>query len=180
MPTDRIDVHDLLGHPGASRRHDVIGTVDGLATELVAVPDDAPIGGSLLLESVVEGILVSGSIAGAWRLRCARCLTEWNEPFSVEVRELFTGAEHTASDPDDDLDEDTYTLADDQIDLEQPIRDLVGVEMPFAPLCRPDCRGLCETCGGNRNLGECPGHEVLDPRFAVLADLLPDLPDTND
>ena len=86
----------------------------------------------------------------------------------------------SASDPDDDLDEDTYALADDQIDLEQPIRDLVGVEMPFAPLCRPDCMGLCETCGGNRNLGECPGHEMRDPRFAVLADLLPDLPDTND
>jgi uncharacterized protein len=49
--------------------------------------------------------------------------------------------------------------------------------MPFAPLCRPDCQGLCPVCGGNRNLGECPGHETLDPRFAVLADLLPDLPD---
>ena len=35
----------------------------------------------------------------------------------------------------------------------------------------------CEVCGGNRNLGECPGHEAIDPRFAVLADLLPELPD---
>jgi uncharacterized protein len=180
MPIDRLDVHDLLGHPGAWRRHEVIGTLDELATELVAVPDDLPLGGALLLESVAEGILVSGSIAGTWLLRCARCLTEWSEPFSVEMRELFTGDGHTARDPDDDLDEDTYTLVDEEIDLEQPIRDVVGVEMPFAPLCRPDCLGLCETCGGNRNLGECPGHEMRDPRFAVLADLLPDLPDTND
>ena len=59
------------------------------------------------------------------------------------------------------------------------IRDAVGVEMPFAPLCQPDCLGLCEVCGGNRNLGECPGHEAIDPRFAVLADLLLELPDTD-
>ena len=180
MAIERIDVHDLLGRPGASRRHDVIGTLEGLATELVTVPDAAPLGGSLLLESVVEGILVSGSIAGTWRLRCARCLTEWSEPFSVATRELFTTEEHAATDPDDDLDEDTYALVDEEIDLEQLIRDAVGVEMPFAPLCRPDCKGLCEICGGNRNLGECPGHETLDPRFAVLAELLPDLPETND
>ena len=61
-----IDVHDLLGHPGARVASDVLGTIEGLATELVAVPDDAPLGGALLLESVVEGILVSGSITGTW------------------------------------------------------------------------------------------------------------------
>jgi DUF177 domain-containing protein len=177
MAIARIDVHDLLGHPGASRRHDVLGSIEGLATELVAVPEDAAVGGALLLESVIEGILVTGSIAGTWTLRCARCLTEWTEPFSVEVQELFTGEEAAAA---DDLDDDAYALVEDEIDLEQLIRDVVGVEMPFAPLCKPDCLGLCEICGGNRNLGECPGHEVLDPRFAVLADLLPDLPESND
>jgi uncharacterized protein len=178
MAIARIDVHDLLGHPGASRRHDVLGTIEQLATELVAVPEDAAVGGALLLESVIEGILVTGSIAGTWTLRCARCLTEWTEPFSVEIQELFTSEEAAAD--GDDLDDDAYALVEDEIDLEQLIRDVVGVEMPFAPLCKPDCLGLCEICGGNRNLGECPGHEVLDPRFAVLADLLPDLPESND
>jgi uncharacterized protein len=60
----------------------------------------------------------------------------------------------------------------------QMIRDVVGVQMPFSPLCRPDCRGLCEVCGGNRNLGECPGHDEVDTRFAVLSHLYPD--ETND
>jgi DUF177 domain-containing protein len=180
MTIARIDIHDLLGHPGASRRHDVLGTIDGLSTELVAVPDDAAVGGALLLESVIEGILVSGSIAGTWTLRCARCLTEWTEPYSVEVQELFAPQEQPADDEVADLDEDVYTLLEEEIDLEQLIRDAVGVEMPFAPLCRPDCQGLCEICGGNRNLGECPGHEAADPRFAALAELLPDLPESND
>ena len=91
----------------------------------------------------------------------------------VEIGELVTPV---ATDPDE-ADDDDYVLVDEQIDIDQIVRDAIGVEMPFAPLCRPDCRGLCPTCGGNRNLGECPGHEALDPRFAVLADLLPDLPD---
>ena len=174
MTLATIDVHDLIGHPGLARRTDVLGTIEGLATEVVAVPDEAPLGGSLLLESLIEGVLVTGAITGSWMVRCARCLTERTQPFSVEVSELFVPA--GTVDPDDDEDE-RYELTEGSIDLEQLVRDLVGVEMPFAPLCRPDCKGLCPICGGNRNEGECPGHETIDPRFAVLADLLPDLSD---
>ena len=69
--------------------------------------------------------------------------------------------------------EDDYAFADDlTLDPEPMVRDAVGLEMPFAPLCRPDCRGLCEICGGDRNLGECPGHERTDPRWAALDALL--------
>lgn len=174
MTLAAINVHDLLGRPGATRRTDVLGTIEGLATELVAVPDDAPLGGSLLLESLIEGILVTGAITGSWTARCARCLAERTQPFSVGVSELFVPA--GTVDPDDDED-DRYELMDDSIDLDQLVRDAIGVEMPFAPLCRADCKGLCPICGGDRNDGECPGHETIDPRFAVLADLLPDLPD---
>jgi uncharacterized protein len=174
MTLATIDVHDLLGRPGATRRTDVLGTIDGLATELVAVPEDAPLGGSLLLESLLEGILVTGAITGSWTVRCARCLTERTQPFAVDVSEVFVPA--GTVDPDDDED-DRYELVEESIDLDQLVRDVVGVEMPFAPLCRPDCEGLCPICGGNRNDGECPGHETIDPRFAVLADLLPELPD---
>jgi uncharacterized protein len=52
--------------------------------------------------------------------------------------------------------------------------------MPFSPLCRPDCLGLCPGCGGDRNLGECPGHETTDPRWAALEGLLEPTPDPDD
>jgi DUF177 domain-containing protein len=52
------------------------------------------------------------------------------------------------------------------------IRDVVGVELPFAPVCRPDCRGLCGRCGGDLNLGECTCVEPdIDPRWAGLGEL---------
>jgi uncharacterized protein len=172
MTLPMLNVHDLIGHPGMARTVDLLGTIDGLATELVALPDDAMLGGALSLESVIEGVFVAGSITGTWRLRCARCLTEETRPFTVEIGELVTPV---APDPDD-ADDDEYVLVDEQMDIDQIVRDAIGVEIPFAPLCRPDCQGLCPTCGGNRNLGECPGHDAIDPRFAVLSELLIDLP----
>ena len=176
MTLPMLNVHDLIGHPGMARTVDLLGTIDGLATELVAVPDDAMLGGALSLESVIEGVFVAGSITGTWRVRCARCLTEETRPFTVEIGELVTPV---ATDLDAAGD-DEYVLVDDQIDIDQIVRDAIGVEIPFAPLCRPDCQGLCPTCGGNRNLGECPGHDAIDPRFAVLSELLIDLPTTDD
>jgi uncharacterized protein len=176
MSLAMIDVHDLLGHPGLARSYDLLGAIDGLATELVAVPDDAMLGGGLTLESVIEGVFVTGAITGTWRVRCARCLTEQTRPFSVEIAELVTPTPLAEADADDD----GYVLVDEQVDVDQIVRDAVGVEMPFAPLCRSDCQGLCPTCGGNRNLGECPGHDAIDPRFAVLSDLLLELPTTDD
>jgi uncharacterized protein len=175
MSLPMLNVHDLVGHPGMARTVDLLGALDGLATELVAVPDDAMLGGSLSLESVIEGVFVAGSITGTWRVRCARCLTEETRPFTVEIGELVT----PGTDPEE-VDDDGYALVDEQIDIDQIVRDAIGVEIPFAPMCRPDCQGLCPTCGGNRNLAECPGHDAIDPRFAVLSDLLLDLPTTDD
>ncbi|MGZ4132595.1 MAG: YceD family protein [Actinomycetota bacterium] len=166
MTLATIDVHELVGHPGASREETVRGTVEGLRTELAGVSEDVPVEADLLLESVVEGIFVTGYVRGTWRLRCARCLVEFDEPFDVPVHELFV--------PHPDEDAEDYPLDPESgLDPDQMVRDVVGVEMPFSPLHAPDCLGLCEVCGGNRNLGECPGHEQADPRFAVLADLFP-------
>jgi uncharacterized protein len=155
-----IDVRDLLEQPGSSRTVHVDEPVPGLRTELADVPDDAPIAGDLTLESVSEGIYVSGRVRGRFAMRCARCLKEFTRGFDLEMAELV---------PREASPEDDYALASDlTLDPEPMVRDAVVLEMPFSPLCRPDCLGLCEICGGDRNLGECPGHEASDPRWAGL------------
>lgn len=161
-----IDVRDLVGHPGAARSVRLEGTLDDLGTELARVSATEPIAGDLLLESLVEGLLVSGTVTGVVSLRCARCLKDFDQSLSVQLQEMFVPA------PDEEGDD--YRLdPDGQIDPEQMVRDVVGVELPFSPLCRPDCQGLCPVCGGDRNLGECPGdHPSVDPRWAELDTLL--------
>lgn len=158
-----IDVRDLLANPGAARTIRVDERVPGLHTELADVPEDAPLEGDLTLESVIEGIYVHGNVSGRFTMRCARCLKEFDREFALAMEEMFA----REPGPDDD-----YALASDlTLDPEPMLRDAVVLEMPFSPLCRPDCQGLCPACGGDRNLGECPGHEAPDPRWAALEGL---------
>jgi len=162
----RVDVRDLVGAAGASREVGVRERVPGLATELASVPEDCDVRGALRLESLLEGVLASGTLEGRMVLVCARCLKPIDAPFAVEVDELFV--------PDATDQDDAYPVSDGSIDLEPLIRDAVLLAMPFAPLCRPGCLGLCERCGGDRNLDECTCAPELDPRWAALGRLRTD------
>lgn len=159
-----IDVRHLVEHPGTSKTVRVQEAVGGLHTELADVPEDERLEGDLLLESVIDGIYVSGAVGGTMRLRCARCLKEFRQPFGVEMNELFA----RSAGPEDD-----YVLGEDlTLDPEPMVRDAVVLSMPFSPLCKHDCLGLCPRCGGDRNLGECAcPEEPADPRWAGLGGL---------
>ena len=161
-----IDVRDLLDRPGSAKRVHVDERVEDMRTELAAVDAQAPIEGELTLESVIEGIFVTGTVGGRMALRCARCLREFEAAFDVDMNELYV----RSPGPEDD-----YVLTDDlTLDPEPMVRDAVVLQMPFSPLCRPDCLGLCPRCGGDRNLGECACGPDLDPRWAALGALLDD------
>lgn len=158
-----IDVRDLMGSPGSSREVHVSEPIADLGAHLGVVPEDMPVGGDLLLESVVEGILVTGPIRGAMVLTCARCLKPFETPFDLDVQELYV--------PEATPEDDEYPLVEGAVDLEPMIRDAVLLAMPFAPLHSPDCRGLCERCGGDRNLDECRCEPEVDARWAPLLEL---------
>jgi uncharacterized protein len=158
-----VDVVDLLGSPGSTRRLSVREPVAGMSTAVAAIPEDRPVEATLLLESLVEGILVSGEVRGPELLSCARCLKPVEAELRLELRELFA--------PGATAEDDEYPVTDGSIDLEPMLRDAILLAMPFAPLCGPDCQGLCERCGGDRNLGECRCEPETDSRWAALAGL---------
>ena len=158
-----LDVRDLSHAPGSSRSVMIDEPVEGLATELARVPAELGVHADLLLEAVVEGILVTGSVRGLMVLSCARCLRPVESPFDLQVEELFT----RGAGPDDD----EYPLVDGEMDLEPMIRDAVVLAMPFAPLCRAGCLGLCSRCGGDLNLDECTCPPESDARWAPLMGL---------
>lgn len=167
--TTLVDVRDLIHQPGTSRNVEIAESVEGLRTELAFVQEGRPVSARLLMESVVEGVLVSGALSGVMVVRCARCLISSERRFQVEARELFA--------PDGSPTDDEYPVTDGFVDLEAMIRDTVILAMPMAPLCRPDCLGLCPRCGGDRNLGECGCEPEIDPRWAGLSTLRVDAGD---
>ena len=58
-----------------------------------------------------------------------------------------------------------------ELDLSEPVREAISLAEPIRPLCRPDCRGLCATCGADLNSDPAHHHDdpQLDPRLAALA-----------
>jgi uncharacterized protein len=135
-----------------------------LGIAVIEVPLNSPIELDLRLESVVEGVLVTGTATVELRGTCVRCLTDVSDRTEVEVQELFVH-------PDSEAGEDEVSrLEGDEIDLEPLLRDDVVLDLPFQPLCQEDCRGLCVECGANLNSDPDHSHgQMADARWAQLA-----------
>jgi uncharacterized protein len=137
----------------------------GLRGELVGVPDGSDLVLGLRLESVSEGVLVSGTAQVALSGECARCLEPLTESLEVDVQQLFVYPGHENEADDDEI----GRLVDDYIDLEPLLRDAVVLALPLAPVCRDDCPGLCPDCGARlAEVGPDHGHDEVDPRWAAL------------
>lgn len=145
-----------------------------IGVELIAIEEGAPISLDLRLESVSEGVLVTGTASAPTAGECSRCLQPIAGEVEIDLTELFAYPDSTTEETTDadeiprvGLDRDGET-----VDLEQPIIDAVGLVLPFSPVCRPDCPGLCPECGialDNAEAGH--HHDNIDPRWAKLATL---------
>jgi uncharacterized protein len=142
-----------------------------IGVELIAIKRGAPLDLDLRVESVSEGVLVTGTVAAPTIGECARCLTAVTGRVEVALTELFAYPDSTTDATTDEG--EVGRVVGDIIDLEQSVIDAVGLELPFSPLCRTDCPGLCPECGVPLATAE-PGHhhEQIDPRWAKLAGLL--------
>lgn len=147
-----------------TRWHEIrSGVVEDLAGLASSVPEGAEVQADVTLESIAGGISVAGVVSAPWVGECRRCLDPSSGTLRIKVLEHYTEAGDGS---------DTYPLVDDEIDLEPMVHDAVVLELPLAPLCRPDCQGLCPSCGANRNEEDC-GCETreIDPRWAALGAL---------
>lgn len=170
----RLDTRELARRPGLSRRLErTVETQTALGVEgVITVPKGGMIELTVLLESVVEGVLVSGAAVAPVAGECSRCLdpiSADDNDIEVEFTELFA---YPASITEETTDEDeVHRLVDDKVDLEPVVRDAVVLALPAAPLCREDCPGLCPECGGRwADLGPDHRHETIDPRWAALTE----------
>ncbi|MGW4208696.1 YceD family protein [Lentzea sp. NPDC004789] len=163
-----IDTRDLGRRAGSSRPF--VRSVPAAGVGLlgvIAVPEGGEVELDLLTESVVEGVLVSGTAFAKVEGECSRCLEPLADEVEVRITELYAWPDSTT---DETTDEDEVSrIENDLIDLEPVVRDAIVLALPQVPLCEPDCKGLCSECGGRWvELGPDHGHETIDPRWAAL------------
>lgn len=165
-----IDTRNLGRRPGTLRElRRTLPVTDPIGLDMLAVPAGSEVSLDLRLEAVTEGVLLSGTARGEAAGQCSRCLSDLVQPVTAQFRELYAypGSASAETTEDDEI----GLLVDDLLDLEPLVRDELVLAMPLAPLCGPDCAGLCAVCG-ERLIDLEPGHshETIDPRWAALHD----------
>ena len=167
-----IGVRDLEHRPGTMRTLDgVVPAPKNFGNALIGAPEGSDIDLNLRLESVHDGILVSGTAVVAIHGECSRCLDPIDYDLDVDVQELYL-FDATTVGGETVEDDQMYEVQDETIDLEPMLRDAVITQLPFQPVCREDCQGLCAQCGARLEDDPEHHHEVLDPRWSALSGLL--------
>jgi uncharacterized protein len=123
--------------------------------------------GTARITRTPQGLVTQVKMQAAIAAECVRCLTPCPQPLAIDFTELYAFSKRFMTDSELILPEDGH------IDLEPLVREYMLLDVPISPLCRPDCKGLCPTCGANLNDVTCT-HEadIVDPRLSALKILL--------
>ncbi len=171
-----FDITRLGRRPGAMvTLRKTVPSPSRIGLDMIAIEAGASLDLDLQIQSVSEGVLVTGTVTAPTAGQCSRCLTTLESHAQVRLTELFAYPDSTTEATTEE--DEVGHIVDDTIDLEQAIRDAVGLELPFSPVCTPDCPGLCPDCGVS--LAAEPGHhhDRIDPRWAKLAGMVTTEPD---
>ncbi|WP_370113701.1 DUF177 domain-containing protein [Streptacidiphilus sp. MAP12-33] len=149
---------------------------ENFGNEVIGVPVGGPVELELRLESVIEGVLVTGTAEADLKGECVRCLEPIERELEADFQELYYYPEAAdrfkgGSDSDEDEDDETYRLEGDLFDLEPVLRDAVVLALPLQPVCQDDCLGLCPECGARLTDDPDHHHDAVDPRWAALQEL---------
>ena len=160
----RLNLREIIEIPGASLPFECELETDGLSFPSVAGYSAAPRAvGRVFNEAGV--LRLEGTLTAEMVCVCDRCGAEF-ESLKETVLDAVIVEEDTGVNPE------LFILEGDEIDLGEILSTLFILDMETKFLCTEDCKGLCDRCGKNLNLGPCGCRKQLDPRFAVLEQLL--------
>ena len=168
MPTSPfvVNVATIVRKPGTMRELELDVTLpDRVGEGLIYFDKGAEVELDVRLETLQDGILATVDARGTLSGQCSRCLTPLAEPWTGHFAELYSLERDDATE---------YHVENDTIDLEGPFRDAVVLELPFQPLCEPECLGLDPVTGENLTEPLPEPEERIDPRWAQLQSLLGD------
>jgi uncharacterized protein len=166
-----INVSQLLkSNIGATREYEV-----DEAADITGEGSADPVQGKIKLTRTNRGILVQGDFETRIPSECGRCLKKFEYPLTFSMEEEFFPIIDVNSGVMIEVpDEPGSFMIDDHhiLNLDEAIRQNALLAIPMKPLCRKDCKGICQTCGKDLNKGACSCTKVeIDPRWAKLAQL---------
>jgi uncharacterized protein len=153
----RINVGFLINQPIGYNREIPFNFEEHTFDEALSVRG---LSGNLNLNRTQNGVRANAAFKAQVKLECGRCLEEFEQNLETQFEEMFSYNNR-------DLSEDEIGIPEDgNIDFEPYIRDYLMLEIPINPVCKADCRGLCDICGENLNLRDC-GHKHEPPMTAM-------------
>jgi uncharacterized protein len=121
------------------------------------------------LSNTGAGIVASGTIAATMHTTCARCLTPTDITITAEVDGFYVEPGHDEGLPEE---QEVEIIRDERVDLEPALTQALVVELPLAPVCSNECRGLCPECGADLNVAPCDCDRLAPSGpFAALKDI---------
>ena len=118
-----------------------------------------------------ERFRLAGTVRTELELACSRCLEPFRLPIDASFDLRFLPATEMAEHDEREVQEDDFEISyyrEDQIDLNELLREQFYLALPMKPLCSDDCKGLCPTCGADLNAGACHCAPATDSRWDAL------------
>jgi uncharacterized protein len=131
---------------------------------------DGPIGFTVTLTNTGAGIVAGGEARARVVTPCVRCLTDFTTDVVAEIEGFYVRPGREGEFPEE---QEIELIADDStIDLEPAVLQSIVVDLPFAPVHDPGCKGICAVCGIDLNTDDCDCERGAPPSpFDALADL---------
>ena len=160
----KLDLREIIEVPGASKHFDCALETERLDFPAVKSYKARPHASGRVYNEA--GVLhLEGTLTAEMTCVCDRCGAEFDS-----VKELPLNA--TIVEEESEEFPELFVLDGNDLDLDEVLSTCFILDMETKFLCREDCKGLCARCGKNLNLGPCGCGKEIDPRFAVLEQLL--------
>ncbi len=164
-PRELISVTEIRRHLGSRLPVERSIEADGLGLSDVRVVDGSTVTLTGEVESISEGVVLTGTVSVPWEAECRRCLADVRGTADIDVREVFE------THP---VDGETWLLEQDHIDVGPLLHDTALLALPLAPLCRADCAGPAPEAYPTAPVADdeaADAEPARDPRWAALDDL---------
>ncbi len=160
----RLDLREIIAVPGSSMPFACELETDGLDFPAIRAYKAKPHAEGRVFNEA--GVLhLEGLLTAEMTCICDRCGAEFDSVKETELDAILV-EEESAEHPE------FFVLDGNEVDLDEVLSTCLILDMETKFLCREDCKGLCQKCGKNLNLGPCACRNEIDPRFAVLEQLL--------